>query len=320
VHEIGGLRLEDNDVLWLDAGAWVRGQVIASHAANIVIGGRGVLENPPRERGMPNYRSIILDHCKDARISGIRMLTTHGWMITLGNCDCVTIENISQEGHGGGTDGIDVVGSRDVTIRGCFMINGDDNIAVKAMNVKAQANPCQVPNGTFNGDWGGEVSDLLVEGCAFYNDHGGAAMEIGYETRTERMRRIVFRDIDVMAVHDFGSVFGIHTGDRAHIEDVTWEDVRVEHHFDMLVDFRILHSRWNLDDERGHVRNVTLRRIRVQTDIYNEGYTVSVIGGWDADHTIEGVRFEDFQIDGKTILSADALPLYTNRASGIVFG
>lgn len=319
VHTPGLIELEDNDVLWIDPGAWVLGQVAASGRKNLFIGGRGVLENPPSTKGQKGYRTLLLDNCQDITISGIHMLTTHGWMVTLGNCERVLVSGISQDSRNGGTDGIDIVGSRNVRVCDCFLLNGDDCIAVKAMDVNTQKNPPVVGLNEFSGDWTGPVEDLLVEDCAFFNDHGGTAMEVGYETRTSRISGVTFRNIDVMAVHSFGSVFGIHAGDRAAIEDILWEDIIVEHHFDMLVDFRILDSRWNIDQDRGHVNGVRLRRIRVTENQYNQGYTISVIGGWDPEHIIRNVTFEDFRIDHRHILTADDLCLYTKQAEGIVF-
>ena len=64
-------------------------------------------------------------------------------------------------------------------------------------------------------------------------------MEIGYETQTDRISDIVFQDIDVLGVHQFGSVFGIHNGDRAGGKCLM-EENSVEHHYDKLVDFRTL--------------------------------------------------------------------------------
>lgn len=317
LHEPGLIELKENDVLWIESGAWVRGQVHASGAENITIGGGGVLENPADPE--PRYRTILLDHCRNVRISGIHMMTTHGWMITLGGCEDVHVDGISQISHNGGTDGIDIVGSRNVHVRNAFLLNSDDCIAIKAMNLHSQTGKPNIALDQFNGDWTGNVSDILVESCALFSDHGGSAMEIGYETRADKISGIVFRDIDVMAVHHFGSVFGIHTGDRAAINDVTWEDIRVEHHFDMLIDFRILHSRWNKDPERGTVSNVVLSNIRIHQNPFNEGYTISVIGGWDAAHQITDVVMEDFQIDGKRVTNADDLCLYQKQSAGISF-
>jgi hypothetical protein len=144
-------------------------------------------------------------------------------------------------------------------------------------------------------------------------------MEIGYETRADRIGDVPFRAIDVMAVHQFGSVFGIHNGDRAGVENITWEDVRVEHHYDKLVDFRILHSRWNRDAQRGHVRGVMLRHIQIDQSPFNEGYTISFIGGWDAGHRVEDVTFEDFRIGVKQVRNPDTASLFTRQAEGLRF-
>lgn len=319
VHQAGTIDLQSGDVLWLDAGAWVRGHVLASMVRNVVIGGRGVLDGSWKHPSGMSTRPILLDHCKGARVSGITMVRPQNWMLTIGGCDNVRVRQIQQISEGPGTDGIDIAGSRDVGIRGCFLRNGDDNIAIKALDVKGDADPSQDSAGEFDGDWTGPVHDIRVENCAFYNDHGGCAMEIGYETRTDRISDIVFRNIDVMAVHRFGSVFGIHNGDRATIENVLWENIRVEHHYDKLIDFRVLNSRWNYDATRGHVRNITLRRIRADRSAYNEGYTTSLIGGWDADHLAKNITIEDSEIGGKRIRRADDIDLFIRHCDKIRF-
>jgi len=89
--------------------------------------------------------------------------------------------------------------------------------------------------------------------------------------------------------------------------------------FIKLIDFRIFESRWSKDKERGQIRDVTLRNIDVVISIYNPGYTVSVIGGCDGQHTVSGVRLENLRLNGKTVRSADDLPLFVNQATGIVF-
>lgn len=319
VHEAGLIALSDGDVLWIDDGAWVRGHVVVSSAGNVVIGGTGVLDGSwPDPRGIPT-RPILLDRCRDVSVSGLTMVNPQHWMLTVGGCEDVEIAGIRQIGEGAGTDGIDIAGSRRVRVRGCFLRNGDDNIAIKALDVGRLASPCQASAGRFSGDWTGAVEDVTVEGCQLYNDRGGSAMEIGYETRTDHIRRITFRNIDVMAVHQFGSVFGIHNGDRATVEQVLWEDIRVAHHYDKLVDFRVLKSRWNFDPQPGRIRDIMLRRIRVEHSIYNPGYTVSLIAGHDAGHPAGPVTFDDFVVGGRRVASADDLDLFTRHADDIRF-
>jgi hypothetical protein len=100
---------------------------------------------------------------------------------------------------------------------------------------------------------------------------------------------------------------------------VVWSDIRVEHHYDKLVDFRIVTSRWGKDPIRGQIRNIRLKDIQVCTNPSNDGYSCSLIGGFDENHTVESVSFENFQIDGKLIANADQLSLFTRQASGIEF-
>ena len=152
-----------------------------------------------------------------------------------------------------------------------------------------------------------------------FAEAGAHVLGVGRREGLLKETAAAHENIDVLAVHNFGSVFGIHTGDRALVENITWENIRVEHHYDKLIDFRVLWSRWNRDAERGTVRNVTLRNIRAVQIPPNVGYTLSVIAGYDADHPISGVTFEDFELGGRRVSNADQLDLVTRHAHDLVF-
>jgi hypothetical protein len=315
VHDAGVITLTSGQVCWIEPGAVVRGSIQAAGAHDVVIGGYGILDAARGSDGrVIRRRAILLDGCRDARVEGILLRSPCGWMITIGGCEGVAVDGIRQLGREGGTDGVDVVGSRNIAVTNCCLHNGDDNIAVKALH-RSRMRECAAEGAR----WDVDVEHVRVSHCIFYNCAGGSAMEIGYETTTDLIQDVVFEDIDVLGVHDHGSVFGIHNGDRALVKDVRWENIRVEHHYDKLVDFRTLFSRWNVDDRRGQVRDVVLKQIRVMQSVCNAGYTVSVISGFDADHTVSGVRFEDFQIDNRCVTNADDLDLVTRNAHNIRF-
>jgi polygalacturonase len=233
-------------------------------------------------------------------------------MVVLGACQDVVVRNLRELGAVGGTDGVDIVGSKRIRVENCFCRNGDDCIVVKSLDLRPHGRDATV-------DYSGDVEDIEVSGCAMMAYVGGQAMEIGHELRTASVRNIRFRDCDVLAVHGHGGVFGIHNADRATVSDVLYENIRVEHHYEKLVDFRIVKSRWSKDEQRGQIRNVTLRNIGVALSVFNPGYTCSVIGGRDARHTIQHVRFEDFRLDGKPVTSPDEMDLYCKQASDITF-
>lgn len=313
VHEAGTITLRDGDTLWIEPGAVVRGHVVARRAKGVRIGGGGLLEGSLWPVDAKRCDNLLFAHCQDVVIEDILITTTDHWMIHLGRCDGVQIRRVREIGSHLSTDGIDIVGSRHVTITGCCLHNGDDNIVLKAIDFSANlSHP-----GIEDQDFAAPVEHIRVSDCVLFNTHGGSAMEIGYETRTTHIRDVRFENIDVLGVHGSGSVFGIHNGDRATVEDVVWKNIRVEHHYDKLIDFRVLKSRWNFDEERGRVRNIVLRDIDAAQSIYNSGYTLSVICGFDERHTVEGVSISNFRLGGRHVANADQLDLVTRNAGGI---
>ena len=101
------------------------------------------------------------------------------------------------------------------------------------------------------------------------------------------------------------------------VSDVQFENIRIEHCYDKLIDFRISHSRYSSDAERGHIRDVTLRDIHWTRTRFNLGYTVSLIGGWDEDHRIENVSIENFVLDGVPIHDLDQLEICTRHCRNL---
>ncbi|CAN5693899.1 hypothetical protein BH11ARM2_BH11ARM2_18930 [soil metagenome] len=304
VHETGSIRLGDGETLYLEGGAVVRGTVYAQ-GEGIRVAGPGLLDGD----GLA-YRSVqmlVFDGCRDLRVEGLTVVGTPSWMLVLGACERAVVENVKLIGWVVCSDGIDVVGSRDVVVRNCFLRNNDDCVAIKAVDYRKGED--------HRTDWRQDVERVLVEGCTLQNDRAGNAMEIGFETQTESIRDITFRDIDVIAAHGEGGVFTIHNGDRATVLNVLYENIRVEHFYDKLIDFRILHSAYSRDIERGHIRDVTLRNVSTVTDRY---HTVSLIGGYYAGHDIQGVTIENLTMGGRRVGSFDEIGGYVKHAEGVV--
>lgn len=143
-------------------------------------------------------------------------------------------------------------------------------------------------------------------------------MEIGYELRAESVRNVVFQDIDVIASHGEGAVFSIHNGDRAVVENILWENIRIEHYWDKLIDFRVLHSRYNTDEKKGAIRNVHLKDIHITQSPFNRGCSISVIGGYEEKAPIKNVVLDNIRINGKRVQHLDELDLFTRHAEDVV--
>jgi hypothetical protein len=97
------------------------------------------------------------------------------------------------------------------------------------------------------------------------------------------------------------------------------KNIRVEHYYSKLIDLRVIESRFGRDDRRGQIRNVTFRNIDVTVSRYNPGYSISLIGGLDADHTVENVLFDNFRLNGVKVTNADQLDLFIKQAREIEF-
>lgn len=308
IHDVGVMQLKDNETLYIEGGAVVRGCIRSQNARNVRIAGRGVLDGKAHgwEGGRP--QAVMFDHCERIRVEDIVMINPASWMLVLGACRHVAVKNLKQIGEVVCSDGIDICGSSEVHVQGCFLRNNDDCVVVKALASYASG-----------ADWCGNVENVLVEECVLLNDPNGNAMEIGFELRADRVNNITFRDCDVIHVHGRGAVFSIHNGDRALVSNILYENIRVEHHWDKLFDFRVLASKYNMDAERGQIRHVRLKNIDVAISIHNPGITVSLISGHDAQHTVEDVVFENVRLNGKKVTSQDDINLHTRNASRIGF-
>ncbi|MFQ3577797.1 MAG: glycosyl hydrolase family 28 protein [Verrucomicrobiia bacterium] len=298
--------------LHIEAGAVLRSRLFVRNKRDVRVTGQGIFDGS-FDLHTPDHSipAIVTEGCPGALIEDITVINPRGWMIVVAASDGTIVRNTRQLGKVISSDGIDVLGSSGVVIEDCFISNNDDCVAIKAFELGR--------NGlhTIRVDGRQNVHDVLVRRCVLANGPAGNAMEIGHELTVDRVRDICFEDIDVLSVHGHGAVFSIHNGDRATVENITYENIRIEHCYDKLIDFRVMRSRFNTDTERGHIRNVALRDIHWTSTPYNPGYTVSIIGGWDADHPIENVTLKNVRIDGKPVTSLDDLDLFTRHARDI---
>jgi len=310
VYEVGELRLKDNETLYIQGGAVVRGCVLATSAKNVRIGGFGVLDGGYYSKG-GNRRTIVFEDCQNSIIEDITIIEPTSWIIVLGISRNITVRNVKEIGTVGSTDGCDIVGSKKIRIENCIFRNGDDCIAIKSLDLRS--------HGSATLDFTSDVEDVEITGCTFVAYIGGTALEIGHELRTSSIRNIRFTNCDILGVHGYGGVFGIHNADRATVSDVLYENIRVEHYYNKLIDLKVIKSMWGKDSERGQLRNVIFRNIDVTQSIYNSGYSMSLIGGYDSTHTAENILFDNFRLNEVKVTNADQLELYVKQAKDIKF-
>ncbi len=242
IHEPGEILLGDGETLYLEGGAIVRAVVRARNGANIRIGGAGILDAGTRNH---KINMLVIRECRETSLENLILLDPLGWTIHLSGSQDIDIRNVRVIGWRANSDGLDIEYSSRVRVDGCFWRTNDDCIAVKAIYppgvegipFEEMINPETLGGHQVERIIGDSMGDITITNCVLWNDSGGQGFEIGFELRIDHVRGIAIRDSDVIHVTG-GGAFTIHNGDRARIEDILIEDVRVEN-TDRLIDFHV---------------------------------------------------------------------------------
>lgn len=332
VHNIGTLVLQSDETIYMAGGAVVRGNIIATDAKNIKIIGRGILDGTFVKEQM-----IQFTRCENIYIEGITILNSPGWTIVLRQCKYLTIKGIKQVCWRNGSDGLDLVATSHVKVSDSFFKNNDDNIVLKCWGGDEKY-PLNAPQGP-------DMNNIEITRSVFWNMPWGNALEIGFELRCGIVSNIKFTDCDLIHV-ERGAAFSIHNGDYATVDNVLFENIRVEDAMHKLIDLSIFLSQYSLDrvadeaerkqrymqgawdgvsivtatqksqysDNRGHIKNIRFKNIAV-TD---GQFPYSILSGYDAKHLIENVLIENLTIHGKRIKTAKEGRFYIENAKNIV--
>lgn len=297
-HTAGIIKLTSNQTLYIDGGAVVTGAVHA-HGDNIKIMGRGLLENKaPWRPGAPSVENagsvyggymIRMDHCTRARIEGIVIRkNSRGWTIKTEGCDGVVMDNVKICGSANyNDDGVDPVNTRNMTIEKCLIRTFDDALAFKGMNVAD-----------------GNCENITVSGCIIWSDRC-CAMLFGDECRAPYMRNITVKScyLPYISIEGTPKKFAmLHSGEEMMMENLRFENIVMvgEGQDKNLIEMICGYNRYSKSMTAGNIRNITFKNITLNG---KPGPYTILIRGYDEAHTIDGVSFENFRING-ALLSA----------------
>ncbi len=324
VHREGLIEVKSGDEIFVDAGAVVYGGVRGQNVENVKISGPGVIDASPYERG--EIGGIFrFSNCKNITIDGIVQRDPDVWSTTLLNCDDVAIRNAKLVGLWRyNADGIDVCNSERVLVENSFLRTFDDGLVVKGLDqgVVGVQKPCK---------------DITFRGNVVWCDWG-RALELGAETRAPEFRNIRFENIDVIRTTHIA--MDVQHGDRAKIRDVSFDNIRVEfddkiptpvyqNSDDQIYDpdadpnycpnlavIVIASGMWSHDDINGDVDGVLFKDIVV----YGNRKPFSSFAGLDSEHKATNVVFDNLQINGEKIMSAQDANLSQNEfVEGVSF-
>ncbi len=277
IHRPGYITLKDNETVYIAAGAIVYGGIRANGASHIRVTGRGILDGAGKFKQM-----VLLENCTDVLFDGLMVRNGEGWTNTLVNCDGITYNDVKVLSFGPACDGIDPLGSRNVSISDCFLRCTDDCIAIKA----------PAPEHA--------VNDVRVSGCTMIGFAFSDGITIGFETNAASISDVTVRNCDVILARGGSRVEG-HSGfsiicdGPAVIKNILYDNIRVERAELKLFELNITDGTKYGTGPPGHIQDITLRDI-------SWGHTGPIVlRGFDENHSVERVTFENCSVGGKPL-------------------
>jgi len=345
IHEAGVINLKSDETVFIEGGAIVYGVINSEDARNIKITGRGILDASKFERGKaPNL--ITLKRVVNAQISGIILRDPHEWTVIPTNCDSITIDNLKLIGLWRyNADGIDIVNSKNITIRNTFVRSFDDNIVIKGLKRGYNEHHTIIEN-------------IIVDNCVLWNDWG-RAIELGAEIVTDTLRNITFSNCYIP--HFTTVAMDIQNCDRGYVKDIRFENISIEDPISdslrigtspivrkawgKIIVLGIYGTFYSADTIRGHINNIHFTNIRynrtypektgsfvydsvyIEKNINYKNYDIFIrdnmyfgdikynctnsnsiyLSGYNSNHMIENIFIKDYSMNGKKVTDFQTL-------------
>lgn len=293
-ENVGTLNIDQDDtVVYIEDGAVLHGNIRAEGCSGVTVCGRGriCMERYSYEMRRDYARSLDVIGCRNVEIHDIIIDDSNDWSMRINGCENVNISNVKIFGCRGNSDGIDVCGSRNVTVSDIFTRVWDDSFVVKSLGT-------------------GNTENVVFRDSVLWNDFA-RPLEVGVELRADKVRNIRFENIDIIHSSTGYPLMGIHHGDHAVVSDILFRDIRIEDAPGaQLFDIRIADSVWSRDGRMGSIRDITFSDIDYiggeDCDILLSN---SRVEGYSSEHDISGVKFRNIRIKGKAVKNAQQLGL-----------
>ena len=297
IHNPGVIRVRDNEELYIAPGAIVYGAIEGS-PRRAKIYGRGILDGSRLEKSV-----VKLNNASNVEFNGVTIRCGSGWQNTLYNCDSVAYRNIKIMSFVPYGDGIDPVSCRNIAIDDCFFRCSDDCIAVKAFNREDKK----------WGSPGPDVADISVTNCIMVGYYCSDGFTIGFETNAPSISNVLVKNCDILAavggsaIEGGHSAFSIICDGSATIENVTFEDIRVEKIAALkLFELNVTDGQIYTMSPPGRIKDIHLKNVQWTNE------AGIVLWGYNQNHVVDNVSFENCTIGGKPFPGLDYRRLKMN--------
>ena len=315
IYDAGDIRLSaDCREVYLEPGTYVKGNILGVNVPGVRIHGGGLLSSVRNKGSYDEFYQtfgVALYGCEDARLDDITsVFAGAGWSSLFANCHNSVITNYKALGLSNpdsksertvNNDSMDIIGGKNVRVSKCFLRGHDDAYCIKSQKFKLK----------------GAVDGVWFEDCIGWNVGAGNTFEIGYECQID-IKNVHYKDI--YAIHSGTSgtdmrraALSIHNGAAGTVSDVTYENAYIEDAQEFAIWLACLSHNYNIGFEDdgttplkyspGRIRNVSYRNIHVMN--VRSGKGGCVIRGYDKEHNVSGISFENFDYLGKKVTSIE---------------
>ncbi|MFJ5303414.1 glycosyl hydrolase family 28 protein [Streptomyces sp. NPDC088350] len=292
VHTVTGnvLTVPSGKTVYLAGGAVLTAQVYFKDVERSRLTGRGVLYNNPGG-------AILCEGSENIRVEDVIILNPAGYAGTFAESRNVRVTKARAFSSRGNGDGFDVFSSTGITFDGCFMRNSDDCIAIY----------CHRWN------YYGDTRDITVKNCTLWADvaHPINVGTHGNTDAPESIENLVIENIDILDHREpqmnYQGCIALNPGDSNLIKNVRIEDVRIEDfRWGQVICMKVMfNTKYNTSVGRGiedvYVKNLSYTGTRANP---------SLLLGYDAEHAINNVTFENLVINGVVVADSMKKPTW----------
>lgn len=280
LHKIGNRTIQSNKTVYLAGGAYVKGRFKANNVQDVTIRGRGVLSGEDYPHGKTyddNLINIEGQQTTRVLIEGLTLVNSPLYNILIRG-PRNTVRNVKMISWWFSTDGAYVEDHG--LIEDCFVKVNDDAFKLYESNT-------------------------TVRNCVIWQLENGAPFQISWNMPTDNSRFHV-KNIDIIRMEhrsdqiNLAAVDAVHGG-NGHMSNYLFEDIRIENaNWRLFYITLAKHEFADRANRMGQISNLTFRNITATGSFQRK----NAIKGWDADHRVFDVTFENLKINGKYIRNA----------------
>lgn len=270
-HDVGTVKLKNDDHVYLADGAYVKGQFVSENCKNVRITGRGILSGEDYAARTGNHMISLTGSYIE--IKGITIIHSPKYNIALRG-SYHTIKNVKMMGWWFSTDG---VSSGDHSlIEDCFFKCNDDAIKLYRSHTEAR-------------------------NCVIWQMENGAPFMLSWNMSTNESD-FYAHDIEVIRVeHEWDNpnlaVFCAIHGGKGELSNYKFENIRIDNSSWRIVHLITQPNRWgSWDTHKGSLSDIVFKNI----EIYGNQRIPSLIMGHDTAHKVTDVQFINVKLNGKS--------------------